>query len=363
MIRHGLSTSNVRKRCQGSSDASLLTEEGRQAARLTGEALRDVKFAAVFTSPLRRALETAQNLSLAWPHPSPGISVDSRLKEISLQDWEGLSFESIADHFPWQYGIWKSAPHLFCQRSAAGAVRFPVTELFECARSFLSEVATALAGKRALVVTHGGTGRALILSALGVGPEWFNSIQQSNLGLTVIGLPNAVSRQASLEVLNATPHLGSAPPKLKAGRSGLRLVLQAVEEGDGSEPARLHRISRGCRLDPGNMTGGPELLVSGSESVLAWILRAIDDREDTSLETLLAQAAPALLTPILSRVFRVDQRFLAGLRLRAGTFTVLHYPGSSGAPILQTANVWLSDSGADRRGPASACVPKGSELC
>ena len=58
MIRHGETEWNVKKRFQGQSDIPL-NNEGRKIARITAEALADVPFTRVYTSPLKRAYETA----------------------------------------------------------------------------------------------------------------------------------------------------------------------------------------------------------------------------------------------------------------------------------------------------------------
>ena len=59
VMRHGQTDWNVAKRLQGRSD-TVLNENGRELARKTGEALLAVPFAAVFSSPLKRAKETAE---------------------------------------------------------------------------------------------------------------------------------------------------------------------------------------------------------------------------------------------------------------------------------------------------------------
>ena len=58
IIRHGETAWNVQKRLQGVSDTEL-NEKGIQMAKLTAEALKDVPFDCCFTSPLKRAKDTA----------------------------------------------------------------------------------------------------------------------------------------------------------------------------------------------------------------------------------------------------------------------------------------------------------------
>ena len=58
IMRHGQTDWNKAGRLQGRSDTDL-NEHGKQLARLTGEALKGLPFSCIFTSPLKRARETA----------------------------------------------------------------------------------------------------------------------------------------------------------------------------------------------------------------------------------------------------------------------------------------------------------------
>ena len=58
-IRHGETDWNQVKRLQGKSDIPL-NEFGEHLAIETGEALKDVRFDLVYTSPLKRARKTAE---------------------------------------------------------------------------------------------------------------------------------------------------------------------------------------------------------------------------------------------------------------------------------------------------------------
>lgn len=96
LIRHGETDLNKAKRLQGHSDIEL-NDYGRELARITGNALKDVRFDYVFTSPLIRAKETAKILI-----ESKDVNVvencelkiieDERIKEICFGEFEGLSY-------------------------------------------------------------------------------------------------------------------------------------------------------------------------------------------------------------------------------------------------------------------------------
>lgn len=59
IIRHGVTEWNALKKVQGAVDIPL-APEGIRLAKITGEALKDVPFDICFTSPLKRAEETAR---------------------------------------------------------------------------------------------------------------------------------------------------------------------------------------------------------------------------------------------------------------------------------------------------------------
>lgn len=86
IIRHGETDWNVIKRLQGHSDVAL-NEQGRNLARITARALSDISFTRAYTSPLKRAKETAQIIIGKRAIP---LIEEERLIEISFGIYEGL---------------------------------------------------------------------------------------------------------------------------------------------------------------------------------------------------------------------------------------------------------------------------------
>lgn len=95
IIRHGETDWNKAFRLQGQSDVPL-NEYGRQLARITADALKDIAFDVIYSSPLSRALETAQIIRRERQVP---IITDERLKEISFGADEGKSKDELGEHF------------------------------------------------------------------------------------------------------------------------------------------------------------------------------------------------------------------------------------------------------------------------
>lgn len=93
LIRHGVTDQNKKRCLQGRSDIEL-NEQGRELARITAEGLKEVGFDLIFTSPLKRAYETAEIIRGDRKIP---LIPREELLEISFGAYEGLCFGQ--EHF------------------------------------------------------------------------------------------------------------------------------------------------------------------------------------------------------------------------------------------------------------------------
>lgn len=96
LIRHGETDLNRQKRLQGQTDIPL-NEYGRHLAEITGQALAEVRFDSVFSSPLNRAVETAK---MIVGNRNCGFYTDSRIQEISFGEYEGLCYGAEGFNIP-----------------------------------------------------------------------------------------------------------------------------------------------------------------------------------------------------------------------------------------------------------------------
>jgi broad specificity phosphatase PhoE len=146
LARHGETDWNRRRIWQGQGDPPL-NALGREQAAALASALGTVEIDAIYSSDLRRALETAEIVSAAKSVP---IVVRAGLREIDVGSWTGLTHEEILERFPNQQHDGESR-EAFDAR-VVGA---------------LQEIGRSHDGERVLVVTHGGVVRALQRSMLG----------------------------------------------------------------------------------------------------------------------------------------------------------------------------------------------------
>ncbi len=106
LVRHGQTDWNLEGRYQGGTDVPLNATGRDQAERLADE-LATRRIDAIYSSPLRRAWETA--LLLARRH---GLEVhpEPLLREIDLGAWEGMLATRIAEEYPELFGRWRRDP-------------------------------------------------------------------------------------------------------------------------------------------------------------------------------------------------------------------------------------------------------------
>jgi broad specificity phosphatase PhoE len=141
LARHGETDWNRDGVWQGWADPPL-NETGRAQARELAEQLRHVPFDAVYSSDLRRAHETAE--IVAAPHGVPVVA-DPGLREIDVGSFSGLTRAQIEERFP--NG---ERPDGETREQHAARVLDAV-----------ERIARENPGRRILLVTHGGTMRAL----------------------------------------------------------------------------------------------------------------------------------------------------------------------------------------------------------
>jgi broad specificity phosphatase PhoE len=157
VARHGETDWNAESRFQGHADPPL-NDRGRAQARALAERLADAGVAAVYSSDLRRAAETAAVVAARL-----GLTVaqDSRLREIDVGEWSGLTVDEVADRFPEGYrrhreggdGWENGESHAALTERIVGAVR---------------RIAAAHADETVLLIAHGAALRALLADAEGV---------------------------------------------------------------------------------------------------------------------------------------------------------------------------------------------------
>ncbi len=146
LIRHGQTDWNIEGRYQGQADAPL-NEVGRAQALTLGKAIADQTFAAIYSSDLSRARETAQIIA---PFLNLPVSLDVRLREINQGEWEGKHIAEIKTRYA---QMWKK--HRKDPDNARPPGGETLREVAQRMASSLNELSHIYPEGPVLIVSHG----------------------------------------------------------------------------------------------------------------------------------------------------------------------------------------------------------------
>ena len=158
LARHGESDWNAANRFQGLSDRPLTELGRRQAEALADELAMTASPSAIYSSPLRRAFETAAIVGTRTGlEPRP---VDD-LREVDVGGWAGLSRSDVESRFPEGFRRWLDGGEGWEDGESYADMSARVL-------AALTRVAESHPGDQVLVVSHGGPIRAIQAAAAGM---------------------------------------------------------------------------------------------------------------------------------------------------------------------------------------------------
>lgn len=203
LVRHGDALPGADEVVDGGYDDQPLSELGRRQSQALALRMREVSVAAVYSSPIRRARQTAEFIGSAL---SLEVSVDRELREVDLQPiapgvLTPLQSEERADAVraylhdielaALRIGVWSQIPG--CEPSAVVRARL---------KTAISRLAHAHVGQRIAIVTHSGAINAYIAALLGLERDFFFPAVN-----TSISVMRVRGQQHLLVKLNDTAHL------------------------------------------------------------------------------------------------------------------------------------------------------------
>lgn len=194
LVRHGQTAWNKEEVFRGRADIQL-NEVGRKEALLTGQYLEKIKVDLIYTSPLSRAVETAE--AIARLHGKEAVVLQG-LIDIDFGQWQGLSHETVRERYAELYQRWKDNPHL---------VRFPEGESLEEVRRrtlrAIDEILQAHVDETLVMVSHRVVNKTVLCGLLGLDNSHFWKIGQDTACINVLEFGEGFV----LRRLNDTSHL------------------------------------------------------------------------------------------------------------------------------------------------------------
>jgi len=195
LVRHGETLWNRENRVLGHTEIEL-TEKGRKQAERLALALKDEKVTAIYSSPLRRARETAD--AIARVHHL-AVVTDDALKELDAGDLDGLTFDQVMEHYGDFLKQWlEDIPSL---RMPGGE---SLAELRERAWGAVERIANHHPDGVVILVSHSFAIMSIISKALGMSLSNFRRLRLSVASISIL---NFGQRGISLLQFNDTCHL------------------------------------------------------------------------------------------------------------------------------------------------------------
>ena len=191
-IRHGETVSNAARRIQGQSE-SPLSPLGLRQCQAIATALGGLSIDRIYSSPLRRALDSAQCIAVAL---GLSVEVEPKLMEINAGIFQGLTWDEIDEKYPVESKKWRSHDPDF--RIPNGESR---RDLMERAREAFCWIRER-GGHHVVVVAHGGLIGAALKALLEIPPQR-NPFALQNGSISRVQW----EQEAKLLSLNETAHL------------------------------------------------------------------------------------------------------------------------------------------------------------
>jgi alpha-ribazole phosphatase len=180
IVRHGETEWNVGEIFRGRVDIGL-NETGKKQAELLAQYLSDLKIEAIYSSPLKRAMEVAQAIA---KYHRLNVEVSQGLNDLDFGEWQGLPRREVREKYPEVYAEWVNHPE---------RVKLPggesLDEVRKRALTVVDEVIAKYQGN-IILVSHRVVNNALICALLGLDNSHFWNIRLDTCGVTTFDYEN-----------------------------------------------------------------------------------------------------------------------------------------------------------------------------
>jgi broad specificity phosphatase PhoE len=161
LVRHGETADNAQMRYIGIRDEPL-TSSGKKQARRAAKALSELPVRIIYSSPLRRAADTAVHIQAAC---GAELRLDSRLAEGSFGRWEGLTRAEVLQLGPQDAEMlarWES------DSACAPAGGESIESIQRRVVSLMDDLRKEFPGSSVVLVSHVGPIKALLATVLDI---------------------------------------------------------------------------------------------------------------------------------------------------------------------------------------------------
>jgi broad specificity phosphatase PhoE len=163
LVRHGVSQWNddsENDRYNGLTDI-VLSENGIEQVKQMAVFLKNENISAFYSSPLQRALQTAQ--IVAEKHSQKQLSVVPEFLEINFGDWESFTRKQLSEKYGSEYVKWKENPAKIKPPNGENGI-----SVKERALPKILELAQNHANQTIFIAAHKNVNKIILASLMGL---------------------------------------------------------------------------------------------------------------------------------------------------------------------------------------------------
>jgi alpha-ribazole phosphatase len=191
LVRHGETDSNTRGTYCGWTDIEL-NANGLEQAYKASDKFGSIKPDIVYSSPLKRAYETA---GIICKKSGCQVLCDKSLMEQSFGEWEDMTYIEISKKYPNDYMSWQNDWKNYCIRDGESSFQF-----YKRVTSFVDNIIDRHDSGVIVMVTHLGCIRYIVSYLLGLSMDGFWRFKVDNGSISKVKITD--EKYAYLEALN-----------------------------------------------------------------------------------------------------------------------------------------------------------------
>jgi len=180
LVRHGETEWNVEEVFRGRIDIEL-NQAGIKQSELLAEYLSEREIDAIYSSPLKRALKTAEIIAV---YHKRDVEIAPGLIDFDCGKWQGLSLQKVKDKYKELYAQWISRPDKV--KISAGE---SLNDVRKRAMRLVGDVIAKHEGT-VVLVAHRVVNKVLICALLGLDNSHFWNVRQDTCGITTFTYEN-----------------------------------------------------------------------------------------------------------------------------------------------------------------------------
>jgi broad specificity phosphatase PhoE len=197
LVRHCEALGNTKGLFQGHTDCDI-SGNGTTQLELLGVRCRNMPIEAIYSSPLKRAVVTAQAINRYHSLP---IQIEPRLMEINGGEWEGKPWEELPHLYPQESDHWNNRPYDFAPQGGE-TMRDVYSRMWEG----ITDIVKHNPAKTICITSHGCAIRNFLCHALNKPIELLNEVEWcDNTAISLIDFDEDL--HSNVVMMNDASHL------------------------------------------------------------------------------------------------------------------------------------------------------------